>query len=178
MKRIRVDIVLSLTAVIVSICALFVSITEARLMKVQQKAILYPHLAFGPSYNSEGFSFRLKNSGAGIALVKSATVQHQGQYFHNWLEVIDHFLPEDHNVGYNIMGANTVNEKAILPGEVLNIFSVPWNPETRMLVDSLGSLKYRIVYCSILEDCWEITETIRYPRAIPNFKRVEEREFY
>ena len=176
--KLRLDIIMSVTAVIISLCALFVSITEARLMKIQQKAVLYPHLDFGPSYSQEGFKIYVKNSGAGIALVKSVQVRCRDQYFNKWLDVVDYFLPDTNRVGYNMMSMEPINEKAILPGEELRLLSIPWNRETRVLVDSMSNLEYRIFYCSILDDCWEITSHTGFPNPSNAFKRVEEREFY
>ena len=163
MKRLKAEHFLSLTAVVVSICALFISITEARLMKAQQKAMLYPHLDISPSYGANGFDISVKNSGAGIAMVKSVTVQDGDRYFSEWMDVINHYLPDTHQVGYNLIYVSDINKKAILPGEEIEVFRVPWNEETRILVDSLYNLKIRIDYCSLLDDCWEITNELDFP---------------
>lgn len=164
--KFRSDIFIGLTAVVVSICALFVSIRQSQLMKVQQEAMLYPHLTLGSGYSSEGFYITLKNSGTGLAIIKSVEVNCRETYFPDWSAVYDHYLPEDHNVGWNVVSASSVQESVLIPGEEVNIFSTQWNPETRILVDSLETLNFKIQYASLLEEHWEISTDKRTPEKI------------
>lgn len=164
--KFRSDIFIGLTAVFVSICALFVSIRQSQLMEVQQEAMLYPHLTLGRGYSSEGFHITLKNSGTGLAMIKSVEVNCGETYFPGWKAVFDHYLPEGHQVGWNMVGASSIQESVLIPGEEVNIFNTRWNPETRILVDSLENLNFKIQYASLLESHWEISTDQRTPKKI------------
>ena len=167
--KFRSEVFIGLTALIVSVCALFVSIRQSKMMKIQQEAMLYPHLIFESGYSGEGFRLTVRNSGTGIAMVKSVEVSCRDHFFTGWEEIFDYFLPEGHQVGWNVVGASTITESVLIPGEMVTVFRTPWNPETRVLVDSLGELNFKIQYGSLLEDHWEITSQDRLPKKI-NYK--------
>ena len=153
----------AIAALIVSVCALFVSIQEARLMRIQQEAAIYPHLVAGPSYDGDGFGLRLKNSGTGLAQIESMKVWTEEIYFSNWIEVMDHFLPEGHNVGYNMMNATDINQMIVSPGEVVNLMRLPWTDTTRILLKHIQEIQYEICYCSLLGKCWKVHSELRKP---------------
>ncbi|MEO0339191.1 MAG: hypothetical protein AAF242_08240 [Bacteroidota bacterium] len=171
MKKIRSELILSSSAVIVSVCALFVSISEAHLMKVQQRAILYPHLEIGPNYNGEGFSIRVKNAGSGLAVIDAFSVNHGDHYFSEWEEVVVHFMGEDHNLGWDIRRESNINQTILQPGEERRIFGISWNDESRQLVDSLFKIDYNLQYSSILDDHWEINRFYKFPQEIKKVDR-------
>ena len=162
-KKINSNQIIAVSALLISSCALLVSIVEMRTMKIQQKAMVYPHLDFGESYNNKGFSIIAKNTGTGLAIINSIRVYDKGQAFNNWTEIIDYYLPKGHNIDYGVMGSTQINGKVIPAGEEIRVFGVRWNEESRMLVDSLINLQYRICYCSLLDDCWEITREKQFP---------------
>lgn len=167
--KFRSEVFIGLTAVFVSVCALFVSIRQSQLMKTQQEATLYPHLILGTGYSGEGFSIELKNSGTGLAMIKSVEVNSGDTYFTDWVKVFDHYLPVDHKVSWDVVGATSIQETVLIPGESVQLFKTSWNPETRVLVDSLENLNFKIQYSSLLKKHWEISSENRTPRVI-NFK--------
>lgn len=163
-KHLNSNTFIGVTALIVSVCALAISFQESQTLRIQQKAMVYPHVVINQSYNSEGFRVKVVNSGTGLAMINSLKISYAGQEFDNWIEVADRFLPEGHQVNYSIINASEV-EKQIIPAErTVVIFGVPWNDETRMLVDSLYKLEYKLCYCSILQDCWKVTKLVDIPQ--------------
>lgn len=164
--KFRSEIFIGLTAVFVSICALFVSIRQSQLMKTQQEAMLYPHLILGKGYSGEGFTISLKNSGTGLAMIKSVEVNCRDKQFSNWPSIFDYYLPEGHNVGWNVVGATSIQDAVLIPGEEVILFRTSWNPATRTLVDSLGTLNFKIQYASLLKEHWEISTAQGTPKKI------------
>ena len=165
-KRISSNQIVAVSALLISSCALLVSIVEMRTMKVQQKAMVYPHLDFGERYNSNGFSIIAKNTGTGLAIINSVEVFDGDRNFNNWLDIIDHYMPPDHGIDYDVMGSTQINGKVIPAGEEVRVFFIPWSDKSRALVNRLINLDYRICYCSLLEDCWEITKDKQFPASI------------
>lgn len=169
--------VLAISALFISLSALVVSVVEMRTMQVQQKAMVYPHLDCGESYSSEGFTIYAKNTGTGLAVVKSVEVSLDDKPFNSWMDIINYVLPEGHRVGYNIVSSNTINGKVIPAGEFIKVFGVRWTDESRTLVDKMITLKYRICYCSLLGDCWEISTDESFPQPTEACEFNEEVNF-
>lgn len=154
--KINVNLVIALAAMVISLCALVVSIYEVRIMRAEQKVAVYPYLSIGTFYNSKGFGLYVKNSGTGLARINSYQVYIEGKYFNNWLEVVDHYAPEGHGIDYNMMSSNTLHEEIITPNERVNIFQVSWTDETRKVSEKVGDLVVKICYSSLLDDYWEV----------------------
>lgn len=49
-------------ALVINLCALFVSVQEVRIMRKQQKVSMLPYLSVSRSCTGEGFGYFLKNS--------------------------------------------------------------------------------------------------------------------
>jgi len=107
----------AVTAVFISLCALYVSIQEMRLMRQQQKVNVYPHLTLWRSYSGEGFSVNVKNSGTGLAIVNSMQLTNGERYYPDWPNLVANFLPDSLAFGYDKMSVNEINGEVITPGE-------------------------------------------------------------
>lgn len=169
--------IVALSALLISLFALIVSIIEMRTMQIQQKALVYPHLDGGGHYDKNGFAFKVKNSGTGLAIVKSVEVFNDRQAFKRWEELIDFYLPEKHSIDYGNMGTGQINGKVIPPGEEVRMFWVNWNDDSRRLVDSLYYVRYRICYCSFLDDCWFISKEESTPVPTRKCEAGQENSF-
>lgn len=165
MKKITSNTVIAVCALVVSICALVVSVQEMRTIRSQQEAMLYPHLTVSPTYNANGFEFYVKNSGTGLAIVDNMTVSMDGKVYDNWLEIIDEVMPDGHDIGYNIVRTNNL-QTVITPSERVVLFGIPWNEETRQLMDNVGEIEIRVCYKSMLEDHWEISNQWKLPKKV------------
>ncbi len=74
LKSLNINSVVAFSAVFMSACALYISVQEVRIMRIQQKASMFPYLTVSRIYNSEGFGIRIKNSGNGLARIDSYQV--------------------------------------------------------------------------------------------------------
>ncbi|MEL7163302.1 MAG: hypothetical protein AAFN92_21270 [Bacteroidota bacterium] len=169
--------ILALAAVFVSVCALYVSIQEMRLMRQQQKVSFYPHLALGRHYSEEGFSLYIKNSGTGLALVNSVQLTNGERYFTDWPEVIAHYMPDSLAFGYDHLSSSTINEEVLTPGEEVRLFAVKWRPGVREFEEEARELTMRICYSSLLDDHWVLENETRWQEEQACVK-VPEKEFY
>lgn len=154
--KINTNLFIAVAAIIISMCALVVSIYEVRIMRAEQKVAVYPYLSIGTFYNGNGFGMFVKNSGTGLARINSYQVHVGDTYFQNWLEVVDHYAPEGHGIDYDIMSSNLLHEEIITPNERVNIFEVQWTDETREISEKVDDLEIKICYSSLLDDYWEV----------------------
>jgi len=148
----------SIIAVVLSVIALGLNLYQTRLLQVQARASVWPHLAIGFSYHTleekPGFTVTVDNNGVGPAIVKSVRVTFDGQPLRTWPELFGKLL-EHGTVSSAIVGiagevipASTNREtriQAIFVGE----------PDyARKLFEARDRLKIDICYCSVYDDCW------------------------
>lgn len=125
-------------------------------MRQQQKANMYPYLSLSNDYSGEGFGLSIRNSGSGLARINSVQLTDGEQHFRNWLDVIQTYLPDSLQFGYDLLRANTLNDRILIPGEEMELFFVQWTPATRMLEEDFRDLDMIICYSSLLDDYWEL----------------------
>ncbi len=150
------DSVIALSAILISMCALTVSIVEVRLMQQQQRALVYPHLDLSINYSGEGFSILTRNTGNGLAFIRDVRIWKGDRYFQDWLQLIDGLMPEGHTIDYDILRHNQIANQVIPPGESIMLIGLPWNAETRRLEERLRDLAFRICYCSVMDECFSL----------------------
>ncbi|MEM1356571.1 MAG: hypothetical protein AAGF89_00125 [Bacteroidota bacterium] len=167
----------ALAAVFISLCALYVSVQEMRLMREQQRVSVYPHLSLSRNYNNEGFSVTLKNSGTGLARINSVQLTNGERYFKNWLEVGAHYMSPEQVFGYDRLFTVEANGQIIIPGESVRLLFLKWDPAIRKFEEDTRKLTMRICYSSLLDDHW-ILENKLLQESEKACKRVPEREFY
>lgn len=185
--RLKTDTIIAVSAILISLCALIMTVVENNMMRIQQKASNYPHLILARGYNNEGFYITLQNKGPGLAFVKNFyiwTEEEDGTktYFENWEDVANHFLPEGHDVTYSVIKTTTVNEDVMEGGESANFFKLPYKREDLQYEDEfifthIPKLKYKLCYCSILKDCWYLSYENFNPRACKSCKPDGNLEF-
>ena len=165
LAKINTSMVVAGSAVLISACALLISIQEMHIMRTQQKALMYPYVTTDMFYNGVGFGFRIKNSGNGLAKVNSYQLySDDGIYFDNWLEVTQHYMPEVEGINYNVIQtAGNIRNEMIVPRDEVTLFFLNWTPEIRKYESSMRSLNIKVCYSSLLGEHWEIIEGIPTP---------------
>ncbi|MEO0725034.1 MAG: hypothetical protein AAFZ63_10865 [Bacteroidota bacterium] len=177
LRTIDSNFIIAASAVVISLCALLVSLQEVRIMRQQQKATMFPFVTASRAYNNDGFRLEVRNSGTGLAKINSVLITDGEEYYTNWLEVIEAYLPDSLVFGYDKLKMNTINGLIITPNESVNLFSVLWSPATRMLEERTRNLQLIICYSSLLDDHWKLEDGVQQPIAEP-CDRIEEQEFY
>lgn len=155
-KQLNVNMLVAVCALVVSACALYISVQEVRIMRVQQKAAMYPYLTVGKSYNGDGFGLRLTNTGNGLAKVHSYQVFNDSIFFKDWFDVIATYAPEAKDINWNIMSSDGyLRNEMITPLEEKTLIFVRWTPESRKLERRLANLRVRVCYSSLLDEYWK-----------------------
>lgn len=160
-RGINTNLVVAGAALVISSCALYISIKEVRLMQIQQKASMYPHLSIGKVYNDRGFGIELKNSGNGLAWINSYQVFNDSIYFRDWMDVVQTLVPETTKINYNVFGtAGSLRNKILTPNEEVQLIFFRWTPETRILEKFMSDLNVKLCYSSLLKEHWELSEEV------------------
>ena len=67
-SKFKSEKIVAFTAILISLCALVVSFYEVRIMRTQQKAMVWPYIIMGQQYSSEGFSILASNKGLALLI--------------------------------------------------------------------------------------------------------------
>jgi hypothetical protein len=90
LRRLQPDMILSIAATVISLCALITTYWQTKINREWQQASVWPRLAFGESKRTDSdtktamYDLKLGNTGIGPALIVRMTVKYRGQ-----------ILPED-----------------------------------------------------------------------------------
>lgn len=164
-RRINPEWVVAISAVIISLCALGVSIFQTRIMKQQQAHSVWPHLQVYNS-NLNGLELTLENKGVGPALVNEVEYSFDGKTTHKINELIEMIFAADGTVSPD----STINfryshiENLVLaPNDSHLLLDIKY-PEAKIVNRAFDKIGFRLCYCSIEEECWHITGLLTRPK--------------
>ena len=140
-------------ALIISVIAMVTSIYEANIMKSQQKAMVWPYLELSEQYDAKGFGIEVSNKGTGPAIVTSVQVDFKGMPVESIDALLDSLNP-NRTFGYDILRNSTIGNQVFMSGEKRTIFGLPYNDETRIVLDNLKHIRMRVAYKSVLNEQW------------------------
>ncbi len=140
-------------ALIISVIATVTSIYEANIMKTQQKAMVWPYLDLSEQYNGDGFGIEISNKGTGPAIVTSVQVDFKNTPIAN-VDILMDSLNPNRTFGYDIMRNSTLINQVFMSGETKMVFGLPYNDETRVVLNNMKHVRMRVGYKSVLDDYW------------------------
>lgn len=165
------ELTVALSAILVSLCALGVSLYETRLMREQQRAAVWPYIEILPSNNSEGSSLNLFNKGTGPAKIHGVTVSNGDTVWKSWRELLDS-LPGDNSIRFSY---STMHGRVLASNDALEAIRMPAR-DAANVGPYLQNIDISICYCSVYDDCW-LTGIGKSPEPIAACKIDEETQF-
>ncbi|MCF8880544.1 hypothetical protein L5876_12025 [Hyphobacterium sp. SN044] len=145
-------------AMVVGLAALFVAWDQARVMRAQQHAAVYPVIQVDgfqsttPSHASLGI--RVRNTGVGPALIESVTLYQDGEERADLSSYLEQ-LP----AGYDTSWA-ALTGRSMAAGEEVTPIELVWARRDIDLEDLISASQawdhweMEICYCSVFERCW------------------------
>lgn len=140
-------------ALVISIIAMVTSIYEAGIMKSQQKSMVWPYLSVTEHYDSQGFGIKIINKGTGPAIVTSVQVDYMGKPMEDKDVLFDSMNP-NRTFGYDILRNTSIENYVFTAGEEIMLMGLPYNDETRIILDKIPNIRMRIGYKSVLDEYW------------------------
>jgi hypothetical protein len=162
--RFKVELVIALSAIFVSLATLVVYIYQARIMikqaeimQSQQHISVWPHLESTTSVTSvngvpnEGY-FEIENKGIGPAIVKRVVMKVNGVVMKDNNELFRALAEADTSQ----ISTTGILNRVIAPGEKIRAFHVVGSELVTRFAVSMQKKKfeYIICYCSVYNDCW------------------------
>lgn len=157
----RPGTLIALSAVIISVVSVVVSVFEARVMRDWQRASVWPYVelyrSFGP--NSKGeivLSLNAKNVGVGPAKIQDFVVTVDGVHYSDWGAA---FSALDRKWSVIKYGQSTINHTVLSAGSTVRIFEYNSRQtdiaEIQSLLNGMARLDFAACYCSVFGDCWQ-----------------------
>jgi len=146
---------IALSAVLLSVCGLFVSLYETSLMRQEQRASVWPRVSIGFTINDTLVTFIAENAGVGPARVQTAWARHGDSTMANWGELIIRTSAGPVSVNSSI---NLVNGRVMSPEKRIEFAILDFRDEQQaaLLAASIfeGETDIRACYCSVYNECW------------------------
>ncbi len=140
------------SAIFVSLCALAVSIYQAKIMRETQKATAWPFIEILPSNSQAGSTLGIFNKGTGPAIIRSVSVMLEDEAYQSWDDVFETAL-QGEKIHYTW---STVYGRVLAPND--EVMAVQLTREDAVKVGAvLGNFSFEICYCSVYDDCWTTT---------------------
>ncbi|MEO1435554.1 MAG: hypothetical protein AAFV80_08475 [Bacteroidota bacterium] len=152
---------------IISLCALFVSLQQTRIMKEERELIreysrasVWPRLEMGVNkgHNSDGsikkLVITLGNSGVGPAIITDVRVAHKDQTATDWWDLFNvQEIPD--SIDTNISNSS-FNGRIVKIDETIEIINLNGNPSLgQAFFERLGDFSIEVYYESIYGEKWK-----------------------
>ena len=158
--KVHPEMLVGVSAVIIGICALGVSLYETSLMREEQRAAVMPLLELSRSYNlqkgesSSGKSrlwLQAENVGIGPARVEDFQVTVDGKPQPTWDAAMRELIGHDSPVSY---GQSTINGRTIPPDRLVTMMDLNDSELTERILVEFDRLDFEACFCSIFDECW------------------------
>lgn len=158
--KIHAEMLVGVSAVVIGICALGVSLYETSLMREEQRAAVMPLLELSRSYNlqtddSSGAGSRLwlqaENVGIGPARVEDFRVTVDGAPQPTWDAAFRQLIGHESPISY---GQSTINGRTIPPDRLVTMMELNDGELAEEILAEFGRLDFEACFCSIFDECW------------------------
>ena len=159
-SRIQAEMLVGVSAVVIGVCALGVSLYETSLMREEQRAAVMPLMELGRSYylgGSETFndewqlSLHAENVGIGPARVMDFRVFIDGVPKPTWGAAISTLIGRDIAVEY---GQSTINGRTVPPDRQITMFELRDTELTAEIIGEFDRVDFQACFCSVFDECW------------------------
>ncbi len=148
-SRFGANSIVTLSAILVSVCALAVSVYQSKIMRETQRASVWPFVEVLPSNSPQGAWLGVTNKGVGPALIKTVHVEVDGKTYQRWGEIFDDLIPAD---SLNYVWSS-ITGRVLAPNE--EVRAIQMNPQDgRRIGRVMQQLKFEVCYCSVYGECW------------------------
>lgn len=173
------EMLVGLSALIVSLVAVVVSLYSASIDREFARASVWPRVAIYRNFNqgvneneASNFSYSISNNGTGPALIKYAKVSYKDKVYQSWQNMI-----RDSNIATQLNLSQSHISTSVLPAtHVINAFSTRDPHLVGELLNHDAHIQIELCYCSIYDQCW-VSDRTNIPKEV-NACYVKESEAF
>lgn len=164
-RRMTPEILVGVAAVLLSCAALVVSVFQARILREQQRASVWPRLQVGANHLDDDFHVVLTNAGVGPAIVREVEFAVHGRAYPSAWAMLNGEVGQDTLDAAPKYFASLGPGDVLRPGEDAELLTTPRNPLVSGRLDAItsdSSYHARFLYSDIYGACWRLdNETTR-----------------
>jgi hypothetical protein len=148
----------SAIAIALSVLAVVVSFSQARIAERQAHASVWPYVSIGYSMydgsDAPGFTLTVDNDGLGPAIIDSVVVSVDGVARRSWADVIaalgmpDSMPHTTSSINGRVLPPNLNRETTV------QAIHLPVVDDARKVAAQKQRIKIEICYCSVYDECW------------------------
>lgn len=159
-KRIEPEMLVGVSAVVIGVCALAVSLYETKLMREEQRSAVLPMLELARSHyidrvdgdpNRWRLSLHAENVGIGPARVRDFIVTVDGEPHTTWHSAMRALVRSDTGIEY---GQSSINGRTIPPERQVTMFELATLELADDIIENFDRLEFSACYCSVFDECW------------------------
>ena len=159
-KGIQAEMLVGLSAIIIGVCALGVSLYETSLMREEQRAAVLPLLELARSHyidHESGdtskwrLSLHAENVGIGPARVRDFIVTVDDEPHPTWQSAMRALVGRDINISY---GQSSINGRTIPADRQVTMFDLASTGIAAEVMENFDRLEFEACFCSVFGECW------------------------
>ena len=158
----RSDRIVAASAGLIGIAALAISGYQAYIMRQQQRASVWPRVDLLTNDSDSSYSLSMTNVGIGPALLVFAEVSVDGKPRPSWRAVLDDLG------GSGGFTQSRIADRVLIPGQSQDLFRSQDPPGIGALASGADRVEIRICYCSIYDECWLVSRSLRPGARMPH----------
>jgi hypothetical protein len=152
------EIIIGASAVLVSLCALFVSISQVKIMREQMHLAVMPRIDISFSENSsEDLNISITNSGIGPAEILTAKVEYDSVAVASWEELFK--IMNKDSLKLESYTASKLKDRMLVPMQIFPILTIKGKNYYKLLDANKEKIKITICYKSLYDDYFEVCRT-------------------
>ncbi len=177
------SLIATLALAVISLCALFVSIYQTRVLSMQQevmaeqqrimtesaRAQLWPNVelstnkAYSTGDSLVKLNFEIRNTGTGPAIIEHVTIRYQNQDLQKWddMSMIDTLMSIDEN---GSISTSTIFNRTIQAGEEFDFLQIEGLPTLLAYLESLfddgQGFDITVCYKSAFNESWVVEDLL------------------
>ena len=140
------DMLVALSAVLVSLVALAVGVYSAYVDRSFARASVWPSVLLAQSYSDDRFSYVLLNQGTGPAIIQYARLTQDGKTYSTWRDWLDGRGLADVPFAQSHIGGGVVRA-----GQTVTAFTTRDEAARNALLEN-RSLSIEVCFCSVFDD--------------------------
>ena len=149
------EMLVALSALVVAVTALVVSILQAQIMREEQHVSVWPSLSMGVDISTAGgvFEISAQNKGIGPGIVRDFQLEVDGETVTSWEEFERAVAAQLPNTP-SARNQRSLTGEVLLPGEDRRVYGSAGEESFTLLMSGLGRIRMTLCYCSVYDRCW------------------------
>lgn len=144
--------IVAASAVLISVCALFVSIVQTNLQRKQSYAAAWPYLEISTDMLDNQFLFLVRNKGAGPAIIKKVRLTYQGKTYDSMVTLAKEITgTQDTFLAYYY---DRLDKRVVAAGETIQYLLLPNPANAIQFNNAMPDIHLSVAYASVYDQLW------------------------